>query len=447
AFGVKKEVPGVLNGRLRVYGAPDGWRVSGEAEADGLTLLNGTSLSAAAKFNSSADGTALNEVSLVGPGLHLTGEGKITPDGLVEIGLSGGDLDLAALRNAAGLPFEIEGSSHAVVTVTGPLESPKISAHASCGPLSVGAVSLNSTAASFEWANDRIAVRDARLQLPAGSIAVKELIYLPRQKWLSISGSVQGVDLPVVESLIRQTGLAERIPDFTAFEFGKPEIAAPASGILSADFTAQGEVGGISGRMAVSVEGFSLPPAPSVELAGEVSWSPSEIAFNRFTADGPGLTVSGTAFFPQGGRPLVAASISNTDVGQMLRCVQAVSPLLPDHVHEKVDSSLQNLPRPISGAFDGAVLLSGSGSELDGTAVFDSNALKIRGEQLSKVSGDLAIADGKVLVRRLTAAGEQLRVSVTGSTGFGGELDLDIEASNVNLAALGPLLGLSSSVS
>lgn len=447
ALGVEKEMPGVLNGRLRMYGAPDEWRVSGEAEADGLTLLNGASLSAAAKFNSAADGTALSGISLEGPGLHLTGEGKITPDGLVEISLSGDDLDLAALRNAAGLPLEIEGSSRAVVAVTGPLESPKISANASCGPLSVGTVSLSGAVVGLGWANGRVTVRDAQLQLPTGSIVVKELIYLPQQKWLSVSGSVQSADLPIVESLVRQTGLAERIPDFSAFELVKPEIAVPTGGILNADFTAQGEVGRISGRMVASIDGFSLPPASAVELAGEVSWSPSEVVFNRFTADGPGLAVSGTAFLPQGGPPLVAASISNTDVGQMLRCVQAVSPFLPDHVRGKVDSSLQNLPRPISGAFDGAVLLSGSGSELDGAAVFDSNALKIRGEQLSKVSGDLAVADGKVLVRRLTAAGEQLRVSVTGSTGFGGELDLDIEASNVNLAALGPLLGLSSSVS
>jgi hypothetical protein len=447
ALGVEKEMPGILGGRLRMFGTPDEWRITGEAKAEGLKLANGVSLSTGAKLNASAEGIVLSDISLVGPGLRLSGEGKVTPDGLADIALSGSDLDLAALRDATSLPIEIEGSSRAAVAVVGPLESPKISAYVSCGPLSVGDVDFNSATAGFELANGRVTVQNAQFQLPVGSITVKELVYLPQQKWLSVSGSAQGVDLPVFESLVQQIGLAGRIRDFTASGLDKPGVAVPAGGALNADFVAQGEVGSISGRMLASIEGLSLPPASAADLAGEISWSPSGIEFNRFTADGPGLAVSGTAALPQGARPLVVASVSNTDIGQALRCIQAVSPFLPEHAREKVDSALQNLPQPISGAFDGALLLSGSGSDLDGTAVFNSSALKIRGEQLSTVSGDLAIADGKVLVRRLTAAGEQLRASVTGSTGFGGELDLDIEASNVNLAALGPLLGLSSSVS
>lgn len=442
-LGSEAEPPGVLAGSLHAEGPADNVAVHGEVTASDIPLPTGTA-SVSARFEHTPAGTRVESARLTSDGVSFSGDGTVSPDRTLNIRLLSDTIELASLNKALPPQVRLSGTAQAEVLLAGPLESPDIVAHASSAAVSINGAGPASARASIYWSNGRIAVEGAGLTLSDGGTVAAQGRYAPERKWLSAVVWARNVDLQHVIRAAEHTAGEEPPPWLEAL---LQPSAPTVSGRLDADIAAAGPAPRLAGIGAVAIANPTLGPQPFHELSCIVSWNPDEVLISNCVLSGPGLLVVGDAGFPRGDQPTVVLSAPSASVQELIRTAENVSRLLPPNAASALTRSLQSLPQPASGTVTAGVSLARLGGQISGTAGFTAQPLVLRGERLDHVEGGFAVRDNRVLVRRLTAEGEQLRATVTGSAGFGGEMDLDIEASNVNLAALAPLLGIGGAVS
>jgi len=442
-LGSEAEPPGSLAGHLHAEGPVDSITVRGEISASDLPLPTGTA-SAAARFQHTPSGTQIESATLTGEGMAFSGDGTVTPQRILNIRLHSDAVDLAALNKVLPRQMHLEGTAAADVSLTGALESPDISAYASSAHLSVNDAIPASARASLHWSNGLVTVQDGVLRLGDGGSVVLRGQYAPVDKWLSAGLWARYVDVSTLTAVLERAFSGEP----PAWIRAVLQPTAPAiGGRVDAEIAVAGPVSRLAGTGTIAVANPIIGTQVFHELAGSVAWDSNEVRILDCALSGPGLLVAGDAVFPNRARPTVVVSAPDASVQALVRTADSVRQFLPSDLASVVSRSLRSLPQPASGWVTAGASLAGIGERVDGTASFTAEPLILRGERLNHVDGSFAVRDNKVLVRRLSAEGDQLRATVTGSAGFAGEMDLDIEASNVNLAALAPILGLSGPVS
>lgn len=442
-LGSEAEPAGVLAGSLHAEGPADSIVIRGEVTASDIPLPTGTA-SVSARFEHTPAGTRIENARLTSEGVSFSGDGTVSPDRTLNIRLQSDAVELASLNKALPPQVHLSGTAQAEVSLAGPLESPDIVAHASSSAVSINGAEPASARASIYWSNRRVAVENAWLRLSDGGAVAVQGRYAPERKWLSAVLWARDVDLQHVIRAAEYAAGGEPPPWLEALL----QPATPAvSGRVDADIAAVGPASRLAGTGAVAIANPTLGPQPFHELSCTVSWNPNEVLVSNCVLSGPGLLVVGDADFPRGDQPTVVLSAPSASVQKLIRTAESVSSILPPNAASALTRSLQSLPQPASGTVSAGVSLARLGGQVSGTAGFTAQPLILRGERLDHVEGGFAVRDNRVLVRSLTAEGEQLRAAVTGSAGFGGEMDLDIEASNVNLAALAPLFGIGGPVS
>ena len=81
-----------------------------------------------------------------------------------------GDIDLAALANAAGLDQRIDGKAQVGADITGPAAAPRIAARVRIPELGLAAVTAQDVTIEGEWGDDKLRVDDIQARLGTGRL-------------------------------------------------------------------------------------------------------------------------------------------------------------------------------------------------------------------------------------------------------------------------------------
>ncbi|MGQ9524189.1 MAG: translocation/assembly module TamB domain-containing protein [Armatimonadota bacterium] len=448
-LGLQAGPSGVLAGHVDAEGPADDIKIRGEVTASGLSLPTRPA-SVVAQFEHSKAGTLIGEVHLTGEGMAFSGDGTITPEGpdgrapSLNVRLTSDTLDLSVLGKTLWPAAGLNGTAEAEVLVTGSVTSPEVRARVFSSRLSAIGVGTKWADADVHWSAGRLTIGNADVRLADGGQVFAHAEYMPADKWLSAKLSARDMSAATLMQAVEEASRGDRGPwDDVLLE----PAGLRLDGRVSADLAATGPIDGLVASGTVAVSNPVLAVQPFHELAFDVSWDPGKVHISDCALSGPGLLLTADVVLPRRAQPTVVLSIPDASVDAVVRTAYNICQHLPRTMASALENFLENLPHPATGTVSVGASLAGIGGSVSGTASFAGHPLVLRSERLDHVEGSFVLRDNKVLVRRLTGEGDQLKATVVGSAGFGGEMDLDIEASNVNLAALAPLLGISGRVS
>jgi len=435
-------VPGLVDAQLHITGQPGELEVSGDAVLSRMRIRGVRIDEARAHLVRLPEGaTQFTDVSVRGPGFELAGGGTMSEGGDLNLSLRGDQVQLARLNTALAPYAAISGAAAVDVTIRGPVGGPDLNATISAAPVAINEVQFTSVGASVDWADGVLTVRRAMLVRDGAVAYVRQAQVNPAAMWVDASGSVSRFDVGVVQSLLRNSE-AYRAGRLESVRSALEGLPGPIVGTLGVTFRVTGPVDRLSGAANVDIEGPAVGVASLSSLTGRVEWSPAEVRITNLTAAAPDVNLVADATIPSHGTATLSATVRQTEVQPLIHLLQAASMLAPPRLRPRIQRVASRIPEPTTGSIEGTVQLVGLGGNVSGTAGFVAAPLVIRGERLDRMDGQFTFGGNKVYIDQFSAAGEQMRVRASGSTGFAGELNLDVEASNVNLAVVGPALGV-----
>lgn len=447
-FALPSQIRGAtISGTATLSGSPKDLQGTGRLVAGPITLQGEagrpyTVQEARANFTLSGRQLFLQDVSLSGEGLTLTGGGQVSlAGGPMEVNLTGSQLPLEMLQPFIGQYAQLVGEGTATLVARGTLKRPDLRMQVDAGPLLVNDVRFDRLTGSARWDGRTVAVEGMTLSRGASSLSIANATLDPRAQTLDANLQASRIDVDpyfqVLENspfLLTASGQSLRLL--------LTEFPVPRTGVLDGQITLNGPLDDLTVGVGVTGDALALGGTNLNRLVLDATWNRDFLRLPRLRVEAPDLHLNAFGEMAKGNALGITARLTDTRVDSILRLVKGVPSLRRSSIGQKLLQAVETLQAPVDGSLNARLSLTGTTEFPQGQFDFNADGMKIGPQQFEVARGSFAILRNRMQIQTLRLESGDALVTASGSGSFSGDLNFQLDINNFNVQLLAPWIGL-----